>query len=102
MAIDPATLDTETPRTLDGRDYPEHLRAYEGLDSEFLPILEQVGPATFDDFVAHITDGSQRADAQRWLTSAEWRGLVEHWENGVRGPRRLAVTDRGRSRLTPA
>jgi hypothetical protein len=102
MAIDPATLDTGTPRALDGRDYPEHLRAYEGLDSELLPILERVGPATFDDFVAQITDGRQRADAQRWLASAEWRGLVEHRENGVRGPRRLAVTDRGRSRLTPA
>jgi hypothetical protein len=23
MPIDPATLDTDTPRTLDGRDYPE-------------------------------------------------------------------------------
>ncbi len=102
MPIDPATLDTDTPRTLDGRDYPEHLRAYESLDSELLPILEAVGPATFDAFVAHITDGRQRADAQRWLASAEWRGLVEHQENGVRGPRRLAVTDRGRSRLTPA
>ena len=102
MAIDPASLDTDTPRTLDGRDYPEHLREYEHLDSELLPILGRVGPATFDDFVAQIADGRQRADAQRWLASAEWRGLVEHRENDARGPRRLAVTERGSSRLTPA
>jgi hypothetical protein len=102
MATDQAALDTDTPRALDGRNYPEHLRAYERLDSELLPILERVGLATFDAFVAHIADGHQRADAQRWLTSAEWRGLVEHRENGARGPRLLAVTDRGRSRLTPA
>lgn len=102
MAIDPATLDTDTPRTLDGRDYPGYLRAYEALDSELLPILERVGPATFDAFVAHITDGRQRAAAGWWLMSAEWRGLVEHRENGERGPRRLAVTGRGRDRLALA
>jgi hypothetical protein len=102
MPIDPATLDTDTPRTLDGRDYPEYLRAYEQLDPDLLPILERLGPATFDGFVAHITDGRQRAAAQRWLSSAEWRGLVERRDNGARGPRRHAVTDRGRNRLTLA
>ncbi len=102
MAIDPATLDTDTPRTLDGRDYPEYLRAYEQLDSDLLSILERFGPATFNGLVAHIADGRQRAAALRWLMSAEWRGLVERRENGARGPLRLALTDRGRNRLTQA
>lgn len=102
MPVDPATLDTDTPRTLDGRYYPEHLRAYEYLDSQLLPILDAWGPATFDAFVAHIADARQRAAAPRWLASAEWRGLVERQEEGMRGPRRLGVTDRGRNRLTVA
>jgi hypothetical protein len=42
MAVGPATLDADTPRALDGRDYPEHLRVYEDLDSELLPIMDQV------------------------------------------------------------
>lgn len=102
MPIDQATLDTDTPRTLDGRDYPEHLRAYERLDAELLPILETVGPATFDGFIARIEDARTRAAAPRWLASAEWRGLVERQDQGMRGPRRLAVSERGRARLTPA
>jgi hypothetical protein len=102
MPIDPTTLDSDTPRTLDGRDYPEHLRAYESLDSELLPILEGLGSATFDTFVARIADARQRAAAPRWLASAEWRGLVERQDEGMRGPRRLGVTDRGRSRLALA
>jgi|ERR1035441_6691350 hypothetical protein len=101
MAIDPASLDTGTPRTLDGRTYPEHLRGYESLDDDLLPILERFGPATFDVFVAHIEDARHRAAAPRWLASAEWRGLVERQDEGMRGPRRLGVTDRGR-RLIPA
>jgi hypothetical protein len=102
MPIDPASLDTDTPRTLDGRDYPEHLRAYESLDSKLLPLLDDVGPATFDGFMTHIADPRTRAAAPRWLASAEWRGLVERQDEGMRGPRRLAVTDLGRSRLIPA
>ena len=102
MPIDPATLDTDTPRTLDGRNYPEHLRAYESLDSELLRILEAVEPATFDGFMAEVEDARTRAAAPRWLASAEWRGLVERQDEGMRGPRRLAVSDRGRSLLTPA
>jgi hypothetical protein len=98
MAIDPATLDSDTPRSLDGRSYPEHLRAYERLDQDLLPLLELLSPATFDSFVAQIIDGCQRAAALRWLSSAEWRGLVERRENNMRGPRRYVVTDRGRRR----
>ena len=102
MAIDPASLDTGTPRTLDGRDYPEYLRPYEHLDSELLPILDRFGPATFDGFVTHITDPRTRAAAPRWLASAEWRGLVERQDEGMRGPRQLGVTARGRGRLALA
>jgi hypothetical protein len=102
MPIDPATLDSDTPRTLDGRSYPEHLRGYETMDAELLGLLDTIGPATFDAFTARIVDPRQRAVVSRWLASAEWRGLVGRQENGKRGPRRLAVTDRGRGLLTPA
>ena len=102
MPIDPASLDTDTPYTLDGRKYPEYLRAYHGLDSTLLPLLDDIGPVTFDRLMARIEDPRTRAAAPRWLASAEWRGLVERQDAGMRGPRRLAVTDLGRSRLALA
>lgn len=102
MPIDPASLATDTPRTLDGRDYPEYLRAYHSLDSTLLPLLEDIGPATFDGLMTRITDPRTRAAAPRWLASAEWRGLVERQDEDRRGPRRLAVTELGRSRLALA
>jgi hypothetical protein len=75
--IDPSTLGSDTPRTLDGREYPEHLRAYHRYDGVLLPLVASLAPATFDDLSLAIEDARVRAALPRWLASAEWRGLVE-------------------------
>lgn len=45
-SIDPSTVGSETPRTLDGREYPEHLRAYHRYDAVLLPLVASLAPAT--------------------------------------------------------
>ena len=75
--VDPETFGTPTPRTLDGRTYPDHLRSYEQYDDVMLPLVEALAPATFDDLGLRVTDSHARAALPRWLASAEWRGLIE-------------------------
>jgi hypothetical protein len=65
------------PRSPDGRDYPEHLRSYERLDGELVPIVRRMQPVTFDELSTAVPDTSARAALPRWLASAQWRGVVE-------------------------
>jgi hypothetical protein len=98
MPIDPDTLDSGTPRALDGRAYPDHLRAYEAYDEILLPLLED-RELTFDELVEPIDDARVQAGVPRWLASAEWRGLVDRLGPNGRGPRAYLLTDRGRHYL---
>jgi hypothetical protein len=99
VALDQATLDTSTPRTRDGRTYPDHLRPYEAYDGELLGRLDQVGPASPAEFALSVDPPRLRSLVSRWLASAEWRGLIErHDEPRVRR-RTYALTERGRHRL---
>jgi hypothetical protein len=75
--IDRSTLGTPTPRTVDGRTYPDHLRPYERFDDDLLPVVADHAPATFDVLSIAVSDARMRASLPRWLASAEWRGLVE-------------------------
>jgi hypothetical protein len=77
IPIDPATLGTPTPRSLDGRLYPDFLRQYERLDDDLLPIVAQLQPSTLDDIELAVTDPLTAAYLDYWIMSAEWRGLVE-------------------------
>ncbi len=96
MPLDPSTLDSPNPKTLDGREYPAHLRAYEDLDDVVLPLFG--GRArTFDEMSLAIADPRMRAALPRWIASATWRGLIERVP-GNRGPRGYVVTRRGRAR----
>jgi hypothetical protein len=95
MPIDPSTLDGGTPRTLDGREYPAHLRPYEAYDERLLPLFED-GELTFDGLVGAVADPRLQASVPRWLASAEWRGLVERHGPDGRRPRTYELTDRGR------
>lgn len=85
IPVDPATLGTPTPRSLDGRLYPDHLRQYERLDAQLLPIVAASEPITYNDLERAVPDAERRADLRLWVMSAEWRGLIERGTQ-KRGP----------------
>jgi hypothetical protein len=99
MALDQATLDTTTPRTRDGRSYPEHLRPYEAYDEEFLRRFVEIGEASANEFAHSVAPARLRTLVSRWLASAEWRGLVERRDEPKARRRSYVVTERGRRRL---
>jgi hypothetical protein len=102
MPLDQTTLDSDTPKTLDGREYPEHLKAYHAYDAEFLSIAARLGEFTFDDLAARVTDPKMRAMIPRWLASAEWRGLIERRDRDMASVRINAITERGQAHLQAA
>lgn len=93
--VDPSTAGSGTPKALDGREYPEHLRLYHKYDIEFLPIVARLQPATFDDLSVAVEDRRTRAALPRWLASARWRGLVEIDESAHATARRYVVAREG-------
>lgn len=100
MPLNPATLDSETPETLDKRKYPDHLRKYESLDVELLPIAAQLGGFTFDDLAERVTNPRTRAAIPRWLASATWRELIKREDRiGMSSPRINRITGRGLAKL---
>jgi hypothetical protein len=99
MPLNLATLDSDTPRTTDGRAYPDHLRAYEPFDSELLPLAALLGEFTYDDLALRVDNGKVRSVLPRWLASAEWRGLIERRDADTASVRLNAVTPRGIARL---
>lgn len=100
--LDPDTLGTHTPRTRDGRAYPDRLREFERFDGDVLPLVDAKKPKTFDDLAAELRDRRARAALPRWLASAEWRGLVERSEARGKGPRAYVLGPQGRSKLPHA
>ena len=99
--LDPRSLDTDTPRTQDGRRYPEHLRAYETYDAVMLEAAQRLpSPFTFDDLVrAVLVQPKLRDVVPRWVASAEWRQLLERREASMSSPRTYALTERAAGRL---
>ena len=95
--LDQRTLGWKTPRTIDGRRYPAHLRAYEQFDAEILPLLAEIGHATFDDLSVRVTDPKARAVLPLWLASAEWRSLVERHDPSARRPRTYELGPRAKT-----
>lgn len=102
MPLDPKTVGSDTPRTRDGREYPEHLRVYEAYDERFLPLVAQLGDPTFDDLSIHVDDTHARAILPRWLASAEWRSLVERRDASMAAPRRYVLGPVGEHLLDAA
>ena len=99
MPLNQATLDSDTPTTTDGRVYPDHLRAYESLDSDLLPLAALLGEFTYDDIALRVDNGKVRSVLPRWLASAEWRGLIERRDLDMASVRLNAITPRGIARL---
>lgn len=75
--LDPKSLGTDTPRTLDGRSYPDRLRRYEQYDDVVLPHVRQRRPVTVNELLETVPDEWAKAMLDSWLSSAEWRGLIE-------------------------
>jgi hypothetical protein len=99
MPIDPATIGTDRPRTLDGREYPDHLKVYETYDDALLPVLSSIGEVTMTDVAASVSDPKVRALVPRWMASAEWRGLIERTDRDMRSPRTYRITPYGEQQL---
>jgi hypothetical protein len=95
--LDQRTLGWKTPRTIDGRRYPAHLRAYEQFDAEILPLLADLGHATFDDLSIRVADPKVRAVLPRWLASAEWRSIVERHGPSAHQPRTYELGPRAKT-----
>jgi hypothetical protein len=78
--------------TIPVRTYPPHLRQFERYDDALLPLLERSRDMTFDE-IADRTDDPQLLNVlARWLTSAEWRGLVEQHPSVGRRPPAFVLT----------
>lgn len=99
MPIDPRTIGTDRPRTTDGREYPEHLKAYEAFDDQLLPVLAELGEVTPTQFAASIDDRRLRSVVPRWMASAEWRSLIGRTDHDMRSPRTYRLTEDGIARL---
>jgi hypothetical protein len=103
MALDRSTLDSPTPRTHDGRSYPDHLRPYEAYDDQFLPLIGELEGVSASAISQAVADRRLRSVLSRWMASAEWRGLIERRDpEGMAGPRNYVLGDRGRARLAKA
>jgi hypothetical protein len=94
--LDERTLGWKRPRTLDGRRYPLHLREFEPYDTVILAVLAEIEPATYDDIEARLDNPKVAAELSGWVTSAEWRGLVEvDRSTPRRGPWTYSLGPRG-------
>jgi hypothetical protein len=100
--LDTASLDTDTPQTTDGRQYPEHLRAYHKLDADLLPKLAEMAPATFDDLSIAVDDPQIRAALPHWLASAQWRGLIARANTSAGSPRTYVLGPKAQTHLASA
>jgi hypothetical protein len=96
--LDQKTLNWRTPKAVDGRRYPPHLRSYEVFDAQLTPLVARMQPATFDDLSVHIEDPRALAALPRWLASAEWRSIVRRQSAQSRGRRTYVLGPRAKVR----
>jgi hypothetical protein len=69
------------------RTYPPHLRQFERYDEALLPLVDDAHALTLGEIAVLTGDRDLRNVLARWLTSAEWRGLVSrNPADGQRGP----------------
>jgi hypothetical protein len=98
--LDPKSLETDTPRTLDGRTYPDRLRPSEQFDDVFLPHIRQRRPVSVNDLFGAVPEIRYQVELYDWLDSAEWRGLIERVPNAKPWAFVLGPVGRARVRAT--
>jgi hypothetical protein len=96
--LDPKSWETDTPRTLDGRVYPERLRQYEKYDEVFLPHVRERRPIEVNDLSRAVDDRWAQVEIDSWFDSAEWRGLIERVDGAKPVAMRLGPVGRARAR----
>lgn len=89
--VDTKTLGSATPKTIDGRSYPDYLRPFERHDPTLLQLVERLQPVAFDQLSREIGDPRQQAILPQWLASAEWRGKIERIDPTLHSPRRYRL-----------
>jgi hypothetical protein len=89
-----------TPRAEDGRTYPDYLQHFEDFDDELLAQVEQLGQPTLNQLALNAADAKMRSVVSPWLSSAEWRGLIDRVKaDEMAGTRRYKLTSLGKKRL---
>lgn len=99
--LDPKSLGSGTPRTLDGRSYPDRLRPSERFDDVFLPHVRRRRPVTVNELFRAVPDTRLQGELYSWLNSAEWRGLIERVPEAKPWAFVLGPVGRARTRATP-
>jgi hypothetical protein len=103
MPLDQKSLQQGSPRALDGRTYPSYLRAFERYDAELLARVAELGEPTLNQIAQATHSAKVRSAVSPWLSSAEWRGLLERVvADDLAGKRRYRLSDRGREALPAA
>lgn len=99
VAVDLSTLEDDPPCSPDGRAYPEKLRAFEAFDEEMLSRAATLPKFTFDDLAAELDNWKALHALGWWISSAQWRRLIERVPPDPRRSWTWRVTERGHARL---
>jgi hypothetical protein len=100
MPLDTKSLKEGKPRTLDGRTYPEYLEHFERFDEELLPQVAELEKPTLNQLALAAASPEMRSVVSPWLSSAEWRGLIDRVKaDEMAGTRRYKLTPRGKKLL---
>ena len=101
MPLDTTSLKKgTTPRALDGRTYPDYLEHFKDFDDELLGQVEELGDPTLNQLALNAADAKMRSVVSPWLSSAEWRGLIDRVKaDEMAGTRRYKLTALGKKQL---
>jgi hypothetical protein len=100
MPLDTKTLKEGTPRALDGRAYPDYLRHFERYDQDLLQQVDDLEQPTLNQLALATSNPKMRSVVSPWLSSAEWRGLIDRVKaDEMAGTRRYKLTSLGKKRL---
>lgn len=100
MPIDTKTLGTQAPMTEDGRSYPRYLKAFERYDGDLLAKVRDLDEPTLNRLAMEVPTSQLRSAVSPWISSAEWRGLIERVDAAeLVGKRRYRLTEFGERKL---
>lgn len=100
MPLDTKSLKDGPPRALDGRTYPDYLKAFERYDGELLRKVDELDQPTLNRLALDAPSPKMRSVVSPWLASAEWRGLIERLSaDAMAGTRRYKLTQLGKEQL---